>query len=143
MLRTPGGTSNAFELTVQPASTRRFAESVTGQDSAIARVYRASNQSRVTLSNPIHPEDVIAIVLTGLGRTSPAVEAGQLSPADPLAMAVAVPQVTLGDAPVEVQFAGLVPNEVGVYQIVGKVPAGLRPAWTSRSRYGRAGNRPH
>jgi uncharacterized protein (TIGR03437 family) len=28
----------------------------------------------------------------------------------------------LGNAPLEIQFAGLVPNEIGTYQVVAKVP---------------------
>jgi uncharacterized protein (TIGR03437 family) len=116
VLRTAGGTSNALELTIHPGAPAIF------RDNAIAEIYRVANNRRVTLSNPIHPEDVLVILLTGLGNTSPSVEAGYPSPADPQARARLAPEVVLGDAPLEIYSAGLVPNEVGVYQIVGKVP---------------------
>jgi uncharacterized protein (TIGR03437 family) len=80
----------------------------------------------VTLSNPIHPKDTITIYATGLGRTSPAVDSGMPAPADPLPSAVIPAQVTLGGTPLNVDYAGLVPGEVGVYQINATVP-GILP----------------
>jgi uncharacterized protein (TIGR03437 family) len=71
----------------------------------------------VTPSNPVHRGDVITIYATGLGRTSPAVESGVPAPAEPLASAVVSPVVTLGGVPMQVEFAGLTPGEIGVYQI--------------------------
>jgi uncharacterized protein (TIGR03437 family) len=76
----------------------------------------------VTDSNPIHRGDTIIIYATGLGKTSPTVEAGTPAPADPLAVTVATPVVTLGGVPLPVTFAGLVPYEIGVYQINAFVP---------------------
>ena len=71
----------------------------------------------------------LTIYATGLGRTTPAVETGVPSPAEPLASALIPPTVTIGGQPVEVQFAGLTPGEIGVYQInvrvTDAVPLGL------------------
>jgi uncharacterized protein (TIGR03437 family) len=120
LLRAPGGTSNQLDVTVHAGAPAVFRDAATGGDAVM--VYRAINQKRVTLANPIHPEDTIVIVLTGLGQTSPAIQAGEASPSDPLAQAVFKPEVLIGNAPLELHFAGLVPNEVGVYQIVAKVP---------------------
>ena len=51
------------------------------------------------------------------------------APSEPLASALITPQVTVGGMPVEVQFAGLTPGEIGVYQINvrvnDRVPLGL------------------
>jgi uncharacterized protein (TIGR03437 family) len=122
VLRSPGGTSNGLDLTIHTGAPAVFRENVPQQDNPVATVYRASNLARVTFSNPIHPEDIIHIVLTGLGRTSPAIEAGEASPTDPLAQALLRPEVSIAGAELEIHFAGLVPNEVGVYQITAKVP---------------------
>jgi uncharacterized protein (TIGR03437 family) len=122
LLRAPGGTSNTLDLTVHAGAPAIFRESVPQQENTVATVYRASNLSRVTFSNPIHPEDIIHIVLIGLGRTSPAVEAGEAAPSDPLAQALLKPEVKIAGADLEIHFAGLVPNEVGVYQITAKIP---------------------
>ena len=35
------------------------------------------NNQLVTASNPIHPDEQILIYLTGMGKTSPGVEAGR------------------------------------------------------------------
>jgi uncharacterized protein (TIGR03437 family) len=122
VLRAPGGTSNTFEFTIHPGAPAVFRDAVSGSNTGLATVVRAKNNSLVTLSNPIHPEDEIIIYLTGLGRTSPQVEAGSPAPADPLALATATPEVNLGNAPLSIVYAGLVPGEIGVYQINATVP---------------------
>ena len=71
----------------------------------------------VTPSNPVHRGDVLTIYATGLGRTSPAVETGVPSPAEPLAATLIQPVVTIGGQGIPVEFAGLTPGEIGVYQI--------------------------
>jgi uncharacterized protein (TIGR03437 family) len=83
---------------------------------------RATNWELVTLSNPIHPEDWIVIYATGLGLTAPGVESGYPGPSDPLAEALIPPEVSLGGVPLPVAYAGLVPGQVGVYQINAQVP---------------------
>jgi uncharacterized protein (TIGR03437 family) len=50
------------------------------------------------------------------------VDAGLPAPADPLSTAIINPSVTLGGVPLHVTYAGLVPGEVGVYQINATVP---------------------
>ena len=122
LLRAPGGTSNTLDLTIYAGAPAVFRENVPQLDNPVATVYKASNLSRVTFSNPIHPEDIIHIVLTGLGRTSPAIEAGEPAPSEPLAQALLKPEISIGGAGLEIHFAGLVPKEVGVYQITAKVP---------------------
>ena len=47
------------------------------------------------------------------------------SPSNPLASVVNAPTVTVGQIPATVQFAGLTPGYVGLYQINFQVPAGL------------------
>ena len=44
------------------------------------------------------------------------------APYDPLPTAIIQPTVDLGGVPLEVQYAGLVPGSVGLYQINAAVP---------------------
>jgi uncharacterized protein (TIGR03437 family) len=123
-LRTPGGVSDNFYITILPAAPRIFRIGTAGPMTGLATVMRAVNNEYVTPTNPIHPQDQIVIYATGLGRTSPAVDAGKPAPSDPLPSAVIPPSVTLGDTQLDIQYAGLVPGQVGVYQINATVPAG-------------------
>jgi uncharacterized protein (TIGR03437 family) len=122
ILRAPGGTSNSFNFTVLPSAPAIFHTGTAGPDTGLPTIFRATNNELVTLSNPIHPEDIIVIFATGLGYTSPAVPTGHAAPSDPLALAQIQPVITIGGVPLEVQFAGLVPGQVGVYQINARVP---------------------
>jgi uncharacterized protein (TIGR03437 family) len=125
VLRTPGGVSDNFNFTVQPAAPSVFRSGSAGPDTRIPTVIRATNGELVTGSNPIHPGDRIIIFATGLGRTEPAAEAGLPAPSDPLPRAIIEPQVTLGGLPLTIEYAGLAPGQIGVYQINAVVP-GMR-----------------
>jgi len=122
VLRTPGGVSNEFKVTILPAAPSIFQTGTAGPDSGLATVYRTTNYELVTLSNPIHPDDEIVIFLTGMGTVSPEVEAGYPAPSDPLAFVNSAPVVSLGGVPLGVGFAGLTPGQAGVYQINAWVP---------------------
>jgi uncharacterized protein (TIGR03437 family) len=50
------------------------------------------------------------------------VAAGLAAPADPLARTIVEPVVTLGSRELPIEFSGLTPGEVGVYQINAKIP---------------------
>ena len=91
----------------------------------LATIVRSDDNQLVTPTNPIHPNDSIVIYATGLGVTSPAVPTGQATPSGMLSAAVAAPTVTLGGANMAVSYAGLVPGEVGVYQINATAPLSL------------------
>ena len=128
-LNTPGGVSDNFNLTILPAAPSVFRIASVGSDESNAAIIRASNNQLVTPSNPVHRTDTIVIYATGLGRTSPEVPSGTPAPTDELA-GVQIPViVTIGGVPVAVEFAGLTPGQIGVYQINvrvnGRVPLGL------------------
>ena len=76
-------------------------------------------------SHPVHAGDVVVIYATGLGPVSPAVPEGQPAPSSPPALTTQTPQVTIGGLPAMVQFSGLTPTAVGLYQINVVVPANL------------------
>ena len=123
---TPGGVSDNFNLTILPAAPSVFPA---GPDGSNAAIIRASNNQLVTPSNPVHRTDTIVIYATGLGRTNPEVPPGTPAPTDELAFVQIPVVVTIGGVPVAVEFAGLTPGQIGVYQINvrvnGRVPLGL------------------
>ena len=126
---TPGGVSDNFNLTILPTAPSVFQIASAGPDGSNAAILRASNNQLVTASNPVHRTDTIVIYATGLGRTNPDIPAGTPAPVDTLAAVVIPPVVTIGGIPVAVEFAGLTPGQIGVYQINvrvnGRVPLGL------------------
>ena len=122
VLKTPGGISDNFNLTLVPGAPAIFRNGSSGDVTDLPTVIRAKNGEYVTMSNPIHQGDSITIYLTGLGATTPVVSAGTPAPSDPKATALITPDVTLGGAGLPVSFAGLAPGQIGVYQIDAKVP---------------------
>jgi uncharacterized protein (TIGR03437 family) len=122
ILRTPGGVSDTYNLTIQPQAPSVFRTQVEGLDGEVPTVVRAANRTVVTDSNPIHREDSLTVYLTGLGQTNPPVEAGMPAPADPIAAPLVAPTVRLGGVNLTVTDSGLSPGEVGIYQITVSVP---------------------
>ena len=117
VLRTPGGVSDNYNLTMLPAAPSIFRNALAGADSSVPAVVRAANNGLVTVSNPVHKDDTLTIYLSGMGNTSPAIPAGTPGPSDPLPSVLIAPIVTLGGVQLPVSFAGLTPGEIGVYQI--------------------------
>jgi uncharacterized protein (TIGR03437 family) len=125
VLRTPGGVSNNMNFTVQPTAPSVFRASAAGIDTA--SVFRAANNALVSDANPIQAGDELIVYATGLGRTSPAVATGAAAPSNPLAAAMVQPDVSLDGNPLTVDYAGLTPGGVGVYQINVRVPGNINP----------------
>jgi uncharacterized protein (TIGR03437 family) len=121
-LRTPGGISDNFNFSILPAAPSIFRSGAAGPETGLATITRADNGELVTPTNPVHPGDSIVIWATGLGRTSPAIDSGMPAPADPLPSAIIQPNIQLGGVALDVQYAGLVPGSVGLYQINAAVP---------------------
>jgi uncharacterized protein (TIGR03437 family) len=121
-IHTPGGISNNFLFNVQSAAPSVFLSGSAGPETGIATIVRADNNQLITPTNPIHPKDTVIIYLTGMGATFPAATAGLPAPSNPLAYAAIPATVTLGGQALNVMYGGLVPGEVGVYQINATVP---------------------
>jgi uncharacterized protein (TIGR03437 family) len=124
VVHTPGGTSGNFNLTVQPNAPAVFLSGVAGPETNLPTIIRLANGLLATDSNPIHPGDELVIYLTGLGQTNPAGTTGYPAPGSPLANALTAASVSLGGMNLPVNYAGLAPGEVGVYQINVSVPGG-------------------
>ena len=87
-----------------------------------------TNGILVDASAPAAAGDTIELFATGLGATSPAVPSGQGAPgAEPLARVVANVQANIAGQNAHVDFAGLAPNFVGLYQVNVVVPPGIAP----------------
>jgi uncharacterized protein (TIGR03437 family) len=76
-------------------------------------------------TNPARAGSVILIYATGLGPTTNPPATGQFAVASPLSETFATPFVTVGGLPAQVQFSGLAPGFVGLYQVNAVVPNGV------------------
>jgi uncharacterized protein (TIGR03437 family) len=88
------------------------------------------DQYRVIASdNPARTGGVIQFFLNGLGDvidgTRPG--SGELTPSSPLSTTKVQPTVTMGGRPARVDFSGLAPLNIGLYQVNAVVPDGLEP----------------
>jgi uncharacterized protein (TIGR03437 family) len=99
----------------------------TSQDGRGQGVIMDTANRLVDSANPAKAGDVVVVYCTGLGATNPAVRSGEAAPASPLAKVTTPVQVTIGGQPAVVQFAGLTPNFVGLYQVNVQIPAGVTP----------------
>jgi uncharacterized protein (TIGR03437 family) len=128
IVHTPGGVSDNFNLTVQPAGPSVFFGAV-APDTYFPTVLRHANNLMVTDTNPVHRNDVLIVYMTGMGKVSPLVEDGRPAPFEPLARTPELPEVTLGGMGLPVLFSGLTPGQVGLYQlnlsVPGNAPKGL------------------
>jgi uncharacterized protein (TIGR03437 family) len=126
-IHTPGGVSDNFFVPILAAAPTVFRSGTAGPETGLATVFRNDNGQLITPTNPIHPGDIIIVYATGMGRTSPFVDSGlpALLPPDPLSNTVTAASVTLGGVPLNVLYSGLVPGEVGVYQVNASVPSGV------------------
>ena len=127
ILETPGGISDNFNLTILPQAPGVFRTVVDGLSDEVPNIVRQANQTVVTDSNPIHRGDELSIFLAGMGQTIPIVDAGSPSPSDPIAVPLVAPTVKLGNSTLTVRSAGLVPGQIGIYQIVVSIPNNVSP----------------
>lgn len=86
----------------------------------VPAVTHAADFSLVTASNPAHPGEYLAVFCSGLGATTPAVAAGQISPLAPIKASGSISVGT--GAGIHFQYAGLVPGSIGLYQVNFQLP---------------------
>jgi uncharacterized protein (TIGR03437 family) len=122
VVRSAGGNSAAYMLTVKPAAPAVFRDGAAGPLTGLPLVVRQTNGQLVTFSNPIQPGDQISIYLTGMGRVSPDPGAGVPAPSEPASTVLLPPAVSIADSALPVNFAGLEPGRIGVYRIDATVP---------------------
>lgn len=99
-----------------------------GKNQAIAQnsdFSRNANFDQIPGARPEASGNVVVIYATGIGKTNPLVADGQAAPTNPLAQATSATTVTIGGVVAEVQFSGLAPGFVGLWQINAVIPASL------------------
>ncbi len=79
--------------------------------------------SYVTATAPAQPGEILTIYLAGMGLTDVAITTGEVSPSSPLAHPLVQPTVTVNGESAQINFAGLTPQAVGLYQVNFTVPA--------------------
>jgi uncharacterized protein (TIGR03437 family) len=102
-------------LDVQPA--------IYTTDGANAVVLHNADYTLVTAQRPLVTGEFAFLYATGLGHVENQPATGGGAPVSPLAPVVAGVRVTLAGQPCELQYAGLAPALVGVYQVNFRVPA--------------------
>jgi len=118
-----GKPSAAVTVAIQPVSPGLFTMCACGTGAAVIL-----NQDYTinTQSNPAAQGSVIMLYATGLGPTSPVGITGKAAPhAEPLAITVSqyLPAITIAGVSASVEFSGLAPWFVGLWQVNVRVPA--------------------
>ena len=112
--------SQSFTLTA--VSPGIFTTNQTG--SGPAAILHAATFEAVTPANPAVPGERLAIFATGLGAVRPAVASGAPAPS-PAPTTISSALVNIGGIPAAIEFSGLAPGFVGLYQVNVIVPGGL------------------
>jgi len=118
-----GKPSAAVTVAIQPVSPGLFTVQTSGTGPAVAL---HPDYSANSAANPASRGTVILLYGTGLGPTSPAGITGKAAPhAEPLARTVDqyLPVITIGGVSARVEFSGLAPWFVGLWQVNVTVPA--------------------
>lgn len=88
-----------------------------------AAILHSATQLPVTASDPAKPGEILEVYVNGLGATNPPVATGQAAPLDPLARVTMSPTALFQNVTGRVDFAGLAPSFVGLYQVNIEVPS--------------------
>jgi uncharacterized protein (TIGR03437 family) len=115
-------------VTVAESSPGIFSIDLSGKNQAVALnsdLSRNGDFNKLPGSRPETTGNVVVIYATGVGNTNPLVADGQPAPSNPLAQATGATTVTIGGVAAQVQFSGLAPGFVGLWQINALIPANL------------------
>jgi uncharacterized protein (TIGR03437 family) len=112
---------------VGPAQPGVFFRTVEAPMQGIIFAYRGAANFLAAPGSPATAGDVLVIYSAGLGLVAPAVGDGFGAPASPTANTVNQPTVSIGGVNAPVQFSGLAPGFVGLYQVNALVPQGIAP----------------
>jgi uncharacterized protein (TIGR03437 family) len=122
---------SVYTLPLAAYSPAFFDELESGSNTAVIVAIDASG-NRIGSSHPASRGQVVQLYANGLGPVNNQPADGELTPMSPQATTTTNPTVTIGGQSATVQFSGLAPNLIGVYQLTVIVPAnistGLQPA---------------
>jgi uncharacterized protein (TIGR03437 family) len=88
-------------------------------------VVHNADYTLVTPEHPLAAGEFAFVYATGLGRVNNEPATGSAAPSTPPASTMADAQATIAGVPCDVQYAGLAPGFVGVYQMNFRVPENL------------------
>ncbi len=126
-VQTPLGnvTSNEIEVNLAPAAPGIFSLSADGRG---AGLFFKGDSSLVSAQNPARRGALVTFYATGLGAVDPPVISGNpASAGEPLNRTVVMPTVSVGGQEATVQYSGLAPGFVGLYQINILIPQTVTP----------------
>jgi uncharacterized protein (TIGR03437 family) len=122
---TPAGTSGPLTVSLSTASASIFTLDSSGGGQGVVTI---SNTGQLAVAaTPAPRGQYITIYCTGLGTVSNPPATGATAVADPVSSTVANATVTIGGVPATVNFAGLAPGFVGLYQVNALVPSSVSP----------------
>jgi uncharacterized protein (TIGR03437 family) len=124
VVRNGASASGPVTILLRPAAPGIFTQDSSG--SGPGAITHASNNLLVSSTLPAVVGEFVQIYATGLGRVNPAVSSGRAGSAQPLSPTVAQVTVTMNGVPAPVNFSGLAPGFVGVYQVNAQVPPSVR-----------------
>jgi len=108
------------------------------EDSTSGRRLAASldqNYQVISGANPVGKGDSAQLFINGLGKTTNQPASGEASPSENLSTTFAIPTVMIGGHNAPVQFSGLAPGLVGLYQVNVQIPmdapSGIQPLTVS------------
>ena len=107
-------------VNIAPVAPAIFSANATGTGQGV--IVNTSYQL-VDSANPAAAGSFVSIYCTGLGAVSNQPPTGSPAPDSPPSIS-ATPQASIGGVPANVQFSGLAPGYVGLYQVNVQVPGG-------------------
>jgi uncharacterized protein (TIGR03437 family) len=116
----PSGSTGTLSVDVLSSAAGLFTSQTNGRGPALAVNQDGTVNSA---SNPASRGSYVSLFATGLGAVTPAVSEGQITPGTPLSNTNAAVTAVIAGLTAPVQFAGLAPGYVGLYQINVQVPA--------------------
>ena len=121
-VQTPGGTSAPVNVSVVAGSPGLFSQASNGRGpGAVLNFVAQGGTPTNTPASTITPNGIVQIYATGLGPVTGPPADGGAGAGQPT---TTMPVVTLGGRQAVVDFAGLAPGFVGLYQINARVPPG-------------------
>ena len=119
--------SNQQAVNLAPFAPGIFTLSMTGTGQGAVRIPGTGQlvaPQSIPGSRPARPGEFIEIYCTGLGAVSNQPATGAAAQASPLSRTSTTPTVTIGGVFAQVDFSGLAPGAVGLYQVNVQVPGG-------------------
>ena len=94
-------------------------------DGTAGAILHGASTSPVTAADPAAAGELVTIYATGLGPVSATPATGAAALAEPQSITGFTPTVTVAGMPATVEFSGLAPGFVGLYQVDVKLPPGV------------------